>query len=232
MAAAPFDYARLSRLFGSRWHRSYVKSKLRTDPLYQGVFEELAGEQLPLLDLGCGLGLLAFYLRERGLQFPILGIDYDRRKVDDASRLARDHYADRGGLEFRVGDARDGIPAFSGNVTILDILQFFDPGEQDRLLKNAAACVAPGGRVVVRSTLRQPGWRFRITQLGDLIAKATFWMKAAPTHYPTEASIRKSFAEAGMVGECRPLWGHTPFSNYLLTFRWEGDEGKAATRRE
>ncbi|MFT4548607.1 MAG: hypothetical protein ACI9MB_002560, partial [Verrucomicrobiales bacterium] len=67
MASAPFDYAKLARLFGSPWHRNYVKSKLRTDPLYDGVFGELVDEVLPLLDLGCGLGLLAFYLRERGL---------------------------------------------------------------------------------------------------------------------------------------------------------------------
>ncbi len=61
MASEPFDYAKLAGLFGSPWHRNYVKSKLRTDPLYNGVFGELDGAELPLLDLGCDLGLL--YLR-------------------------------------------------------------------------------------------------------------------------------------------------------------------------
>ena len=55
-----------------------------------------------------------------------------------------------------------------------------------------------------------------------LIAKATFWMKAAPTHYPTEESIRECLENAGLEGSCRPLWGKTPFSNYLLTFRKSG----------
>lgn len=219
MSAAPFDYGKLAGRFGTRWHRHYVKSKLKTDPLYDGVFDELKDAQLPLLDLGCGLGLLAFYLRERGLQFPILGIDYDERKVADAARLAQAHYSDGGALEFRAGDAREGIPEFTGNVTILDILQFFDPGEQDQLLKNAAACVAPGGKLVIRATLRKRALRFRINQIGDLLAKATFWMKAAPTCYPTESSIRESLEAAGLEGDCRPLWGRTPFSNYLLTFR-------------
>lgn len=218
MASAPFDYAKLARLFGSPWHRNYVKSKLRTDPLYDGVFGELVDEVLPLLDLGCGLGLLAFYLRERGLEFPILGTDYDPRKIEDAVRLAKHHYPGRK-LDFQVGDAREGIPDFEGNVTILDILQFFSPEEQDQLLTNAAACVAPGGKLVIRSALRQSSWRFRVTQMGDLIAKATFWMKAAPTHYPSETSIRETLERAGLEGECRPLWGKTPFSNYLLTFR-------------
>ncbi len=139
------DRAKLAARFGSRWHRHYVKSKLRTDPLYEAVFAELRDETRPLLDLGCGLGLLAFYLRECGLEFPILGIDYDQRKIADAARLADAQRAPgKERLEFRVGDARDGIPDFQGNVTILDILQFFNPEEQGLLLANAAACVAPG----------------------------------------------------------------------------------------
>jgi SAM-dependent methyltransferase len=222
MANQPVDYAKLAGRFGSPWHRNYARSKLHTDPLYQGVFEELQGESLPLLDLGCGLGLLAFYLRERGLDFPILGVDYDERKVAEAVRLATDYYSDRGSLEFRVGDARDGIPDFQGNVTILDILQFFTPEEQERLLTNAASCVGAGGKLVIRATLREPGWRFRVTQLGDLIARGTRWMKAAPTHYATEATIHATLEQAGMQGDCRPLRGKMPFSNYLLTFRRKG----------
>ena len=219
MAAQPFDYAKLAKLFGSPWHRNYVKSKLRTDPLYDGVFQELKDESAELLDLGCGLGLLAFYLRERGLDFPILGIDYDARKIDDAGRLAAEHYSEGGALEFKTGDAREGIPDFQGNVTILDILQFFTPEEQDKLLTNAAACVGPGNKLVIRSALRKRGWRFRVTQCGDMIAKATLWMKAAPTHYPSEESIVATLEKAGLEGTCRPLWGKTPFSNYLLVFK-------------
>ena len=168
-----------------------------------------------------------------GLEFPILGIDYDGRKIEDAKRLAAEHYADRGHLEFREGDAREGIPDFEGNVTILVILQFFTPEEQERLLTNAAACVAPGRKLVIRSTLRERGWRFKMTQAGDLLAKITRWMRAAPTHYPTEASIRTVLEQAGLQGECRPLWGKTPFSNYLLSFqRGEAPEGGAAEESE
>ena len=165
----------LAERYQSRWYRGYVKSKLCTDPLYPAVQAELAGSGQPLLDLGCGLGLLAFYLRHHGFKPAILGIDYDQRKVATARKIADAHYPD---TEFRHGDAREGIPQFQGSVTILDILQFFQPSEQEQLLRNAARSVAPGGQLVIRSGLLDDSWRFRITHAGDLLARATFWMKA------------------------------------------------------
>ena len=203
---------KIAALFSSRWHQGYTKSKLRTDPLYNGVYEAFADSDLPLLDLGCGLGIAAFYLRERELAFPILGVDYDAKKID-AAKTAATSYTD---LEFRHGDAREGIPEFSGNVSILDILQFFTADQQSKLLQNAASSVADAGKLVIRTGLKDRSWRFKVTVLGDLLAKATFWMKAAPTHYPTEASLRETLEPLGLRVSITPLWGRTPFNNHLV----------------
>ncbi len=208
----------ISGLFTSRWHRGYARGKLRSDPLYGGVFSELEGSALPLLDLGCGIGVLAFYLRERGLDFPVLGIDYDPGKIE-AAQAAASGYRD---LEFRHGDAREGMPESSGNVTILDILQFFTAGQQAELLAAAARRVAPGGKLIIRTGLRDKSWRFKVTYLGDLLARATFWMKAAPTHYPTAGSLTTTLEAAGLEGSIRPLWGKTPFNNHLAVFAHRG----------
>lgn len=205
----------LASHYASPWYRGYVKSKLRTDPLYGAVFDELRDSTLPLLDIGCGLGLLAFYLRSRGFTPVILGIDYDRGKVEAAQSIADRHYP---GTTFRHGDARNGIPAFEGNVTILDILQFFDHEKQAGLLAAAARCTAPGGHLVIRSGLRETGWRFRVTYAGDLLARATRWMRAAPTCYPTRSSICSVLEGAGLTGTVTPLWGKTPFNNYLISY--------------
>ena len=209
------DLRTIADRYESRWFRGYVKSKLRTDPLYPAVWAELQQSKLPLLDLGCGLGLLAFYLRHCGFESEILGIDYDDGKIAAAQSIADRHYP---GTKFQHGDARDGIPTFRGNVTILDILQFFQSGEQELLLRNAARAVAPGGRLVIRSGLRDNGWRFRITYAGDLLARATRWMKAAPTCYPTRESICNVLEAEGLEGEVTPLWGRTPFNNYLISY--------------
>ncbi len=206
----------IAALFPRRWDYHYVASKLRTDPLYTALVENLRGSPLPLLDLGCGLGLLAFYLRAEGIDVPIHGLDYDERKIASA-RLAVET-SGATGLTFDHHDAREGLPEHHGNVSILDILQFFTPDEQQTLLDLAASRVAPGGRLVIRSGLKDDSTRFKITVAGDLLAKATFWMKAAPTHYPTADDFRRILSPHGEVS-ITPLWGGTPFNNHLIVLR-------------
>jgi SAM-dependent methyltransferase len=218
VSAPPPDHlpATLAAMFPRRWDRSYVASKLRTDPLYGGVFPCLEGSELPLLDLGCGLGLLAFYLRKRGFHPPIVALDYDQRKIAQACRVAATHHVP--GLSFHHHDARLGLPAHSGNVTILDLLQFFGPDDLRILLREAAHRVAPGGALVIRSGLRDRSLRFRLTVAGDLLARATRWMKSAPVHYPAREDFEEILAPFGALS-ISPLWGRTPFNNYLLVLR-------------
>jgi len=210
------DSSQIAQLAGSyrgRSDRYYVSAKLKSDPLYDAVLEQLQGSELPLLDLGCGLGLLAFFLRDSGLEVPIHSLDYDERKIKEARELA----AARGDQKtsFDHHDAREGLPEHTGNVTILDILQFFDPEQIERLLTQAAERVAPGGKLVLRSGLKDDSWRFKITVAGDFLAKATFWMKAAPIHYPTAEDFERVLSPFGKVS-IRPLWGNTPFNNHLI----------------
>jgi 2-polyprenyl-3-methyl-5-hydroxy-6-metoxy-1,4-benzoquinol methylase len=209
----------VSQRFRFGHDRTYVFCKLMLDPVYDAVLAELRGAPaLPLLDIGCGPGLLAAVLRAGGLTAPIHGIDYDPRKTDAATQALQD----LSGCTFAPGDARAGLPDHAGHVTILDILQFFSPGEIDRLLTAAAARVAPGGRLLIRTCLREEGWRFRLTRAGDWIAKASAWMKDGATHYPSRDELTAVLQEAGLRGSVRRLSGRLPFNNYLLVFRRDG----------
>ena len=192
----------------------YTRGKLLTDPLYGGVFNELESSRFPLLDIGCGLGILAMYLRERGWRNPISGIDYDLEKILRGGKML-----ERGGyqnISLQQGDARTGLPEHLGDVTILDIMQFFNPEEQKQLLSAAAERVAPGGKLIIRSGLAEKNLRFFVTWLGDIFAKCTFWMKAAPVHYPDADFFRNVLEGEGFEVEIRPFWGKTPFNNYLI----------------
>lgn len=216
----PVRILKFASAFPSVSDRWYVAAKLATDPLYGAVFAELENTRMPLLDLGCGLGVLAFYLRARGWKPAIAGMDYDVRKTDSARTVAEQMGSD---MQFTAGDCRKGLPAHAGSVTVLDILQYFQPHEQQSLLREAARRVVPGGRLIVRSGLASGGWRGRITRMGDRFANLTRWMRDNPVHYPTAEILTSCLAEAGMTGGLRPLWGRTPFNNWLGVWRPVGD---------
>ena len=213
---SPASLQRIASLYPRIWdyNHYYVPSKLRTDPVYSAVVSEIGGSALPVLDIGCGIGLLAFYLRESGVTADITGCDYDAWKITNAKCTAeRGGYA---GLSFLAADARTGLPDFSGNVVILDILQFFKRPEQEALLRLAATRVAEGGKLVIRSGLQDDSARFRITVAGDWLAKLTFWMKSGPVCYPDCELFESVLGSAGLKVQISPLWGGTPFNNHLI----------------
>ncbi len=212
----PRTVTSIARLYESHWNRHYAAAKLRSDPLYQALAAALDGSGLPLLDVGCGIGLSAFFLRRHGIAVPVHGLDYDARKIAAANAAAaRDGIDD---VTFSRHDAREGLPDHQGNVCILDILQFFSPSARETLLRAAAQRVAPGGLLLIRSGLRDASLRFKITVAGDLLAKATFWMKAAPTHYPAAEDFHRILSPFGSL-EISPLWGRTPFNNHWIAMR-------------
>lgn len=214
MTDTPQIARRISSLCSGLWLPRYTSCKIKTDPLYGGIHAELEKSKLPLLDIGCGLGILAMYLRERGWENTVTGVDYDESKiVEGKNMLAKGGYQS---ISLSQGDARTGLPEHQGDVTILDIMQFFDAAGQRSLLKAAASRVAPGGKLIIRSGLLEKSTRFFITWVGDMFAKCTFWMRAAPVRYPSRGFFREALEAEGFEVEIRPFWGNTPFNNYLI----------------
>jgi 2-polyprenyl-3-methyl-5-hydroxy-6-metoxy-1,4-benzoquinol methylase len=90
-----------SRFPRDRWRAGYIRGKIQYDPIYNAVFEAVVDSKLPLWDGGCGIGLLAFYLRERGWRGPIIGTDLSDKKICLAKLVAERFYE---GIDFSVGD--------------------------------------------------------------------------------------------------------------------------------
>ena len=72
------------RWWGNRYDYYYTREKLASDPLYPGVLQALRGTDAPLLDLGCGLGLLAHALARDGQALAYYGVDNDAPKIERA----------------------------------------------------------------------------------------------------------------------------------------------------
>ena len=205
------------RALGNRYDYYYTLTKLRTDPLYPGVLDALRGHDAPLLDLGCGLGLLAHALRIDGQATTYRGVDIDAPKIERARRIATK--AALADTQFEVVDLAAGYPAHRGSVAILDVLQFLTRDQQAALLDAAIAMLAPGAVLVMRAALDDGGTRIRRTRLGDRFAAFTGWMPDRPKHYPLVDDLRARFDAAGLSADIVPWFGNTPFNNWLIIAR-------------
>lgn len=137
---------------GSKHHR------LLAIPAVMDALELQPGESL--IDIGCGHGVLAGYVRDVGAAYT--GVDASPRLIE----VARRQHGRQG--TFMVGDAGDlaHVPRqpasrFDAGVFLLSI-QDMDP--LGPVLKSAAAVLKPGGRLVLLMTHpafripRQSGW--------------------------------------------------------------------------
>lgn len=206
---------RIAGQFEGRWRQGYVRGKLRSDPVYAAAWELLKDSPLPVLDVGCGIGLLEFYLREHGFQPPLTGLDFDAQKIAQARSIAGRAHRD---LDFTVGDVMH-TGDFRGNVVLLDVLHYLPAPRHAPLLEHLAGLVAPGGLCIIRATPRAASWRFRATQIEEFFLRASLWMKSGAVDYPSVEGILAPFRARAFASEVRPLWGRTPFNSHLFVFR-------------
>lgn len=207
-AALPF------RPWPSLYH--YGCSKMRIDPAYPAVNAALTGSDLPLHDLGCGAGFLAAYLREGGHHFPILGSDLSAKKIGIAEKRLPSLYPD---LRFRVMNAAHPPQGPKGNVVALDLLHYFSHEEQCSALRAWSGLVAPEGCLLIRTTLREPNWRYAATLMEEGFVRLTGWINGGACNFPRREFLEEILGECGLQVAVRPLWGRTPFNSYWIEAR-------------
>ncbi len=202
---------------GNRYDYYYVRAKLRSDPLYPGALAALRGSDAPLLDLGCGLGLLAHALRSDGRTLTYLGVDNDAAKIARAQRAA--DTCKMTTARFEVVDLANGMPAHRGSVAVLDMLQYLDSATQRGVLERAAAMLTDDAALVIRSAIADDSGRARTSRITDRLANLIGWMQFRPRSYPTLEGLRAILEDAGLRVETQPLYGDTPFNNWLIVAR-------------
>jgi len=99
------------------------------------------------------------------------------------------------------------------------VLHYLPAGHQQLALAEAAACVPPGGMIVIRNVVRDASWRFRATVIEENFIRALRWMRYPVTHYPERDEIEAPLRATGFTTEVKPLWGRTPFNSYLFIAR-------------
>lgn len=206
-----------ARYLPSRHHYWYSLSKLATDPLYGAMREVFAGTQAPLLDVGCGIGLLPQCLRAQRCEVDYLGLDIDGGKIGVARAAA-----EKGELQavrFEAGDAAKQFPIHRGSVALLDVLQYLDADASYELLRNAARCISSDGRLIMRVGLDDGHWRAALTRVADQFGHLARWMKTPPRSQPSRDGLETLLVAEGLRCDFRPLSGRTPFNNWLIVGR-------------
>ncbi len=198
------------------WTRGYIIGKLRTDPVYPAAHAVLRDRPGPLWDGGCGLGLLAFYLREQGWTGTVIGTDLDAKKIGQGSQVAQAHYP---GVDLRTGSIASPPEGFQGDVALLDVIHYLPPADQQQLLQQVRSMVPVGGRVIIRFTAKDRSWRYFATMIEEGWIKVVGWIRGGTNYFPTQTEVSGSFIAAGWETSLSPLWGRTPFNSYLFTAR-------------
>ena len=205
---------RIAQSYGHWLQRRYVQGKLATDPAYAATAALLMHRPLPLLDIGCGVGLLGQYLHARGVTTRYLGVDSDVRKIDAGNRALR-LLGLEGVLQLRHADGM-ATQAIRGHVALLDVLHYLPGDRQRALLDHAIDHVAPGGLLVIRNVLRERSWRYAFTRVSEFFLGASGWMRVGAQHYPSADELRSALEAAGLSVTIRPMHGRTPFDCYLI----------------
>ncbi len=144
---------------------------------YDALLKHLRGPA-SILDVGCGYGHLAWYLRAKlpGLRYFGTDIDANKIAVANASRVAEASRVSEASLiaeknisvlpEFRVGDVRvqPDFPATFGNIVFLDVLYLMPWELQCEILRWAFTRLATGSEasLVIKSMDEAKGftgWR-------------------------------------------------------------------------
>lgn len=209
---------RLRAIFAAAWRFradphlfGYAVGKALLDPAYPAAARAFRESRLPLLDLGCGAGHLAAYLRACGYAAPIVGVDLDSAKIAAARRFVGGPHT-----KFEPGDAANPPPHF-GHVCALDVFHYIPSGVQTDFLMAIASRLAPGGKALIRLTLRDESWRFRCSQLEEKAIHVCRWIPWQGKHFPPREALTAAASHTGLPWALEPMWGMTPFNSYMLT---------------
>jgi 1-acyl-sn-glycerol-3-phosphate acyltransferase len=139
---------RLYRYQG-KFVEQFAHWKLKTDPVFKSLDQAVPRNGF-IVDLGCGYGLATHWLAQFTNDRTLLGVDYDDHKIGVAQRTAPQHRR----VRFEQQDILDWQYPPCDTVLLLDVLHYWTPEKQQRILDQARQSLRPGGRLVLREAAR------------------------------------------------------------------------------
>jgi len=205
----------------------FARGKLRADPVYRAILElGLLRGRARVLDLGCGQGLLAAWLKAaercyaqgtwprawppapetqstRGIELMARDVERARRALGSGSQVSQ---ADIRSAAFGAVDA----------VVILDVLHYMNPEAQLQVLERVRAALPPRGLLLLRVGDAAGGLRFHYGRWSDRFVMLIRGHSLVSQHCRSVAQWRSLLRQCGFESEAKPMSQGTPFANVLL----------------
>jgi hypothetical protein len=213
--AKSFSVFQIARAYGrSRFLRLKVALKLAIDPLFETAWKFIVLRGAPVVEIGCGLGLLGITMRAAGLVERYRGSDTSVWKINKAKQAMRYFGFEEVGYE--VNDALSTqIPA-GATVCLFDSLHLLPPDEQESLLDRLAGAAESGSLVLIRTAFRNSGLRYYSTLLKEYLTRPGFWIRGGVIFFPERGELLAAFTRRGLQTAVSPLWGGMPFGGHLI----------------
>jgi SAM-dependent methyltransferase len=206
---------------------NFARAKLSGDPVFRAMLERglLLGRG-HILDLGCGQGLLASWLRAALLCYesgswpqgwPPAPTPRSTRGIE---LMVRDVERARAALgpmcDISQGDIRSADFGSTDAVVILDVLHYMNKEEQRQVLKRVRTALPARGLLLMRIGDADGGMRFRYGQWIDKLVMLFRGHSSVITHCRSAAQWRELLRECGFEVQAIPMSEGTRFANVLL----------------
>lgn len=177
----------------------YMRVKTKMENNYQ-LFHELLPKEGRILDIGCGYGFMDYMLTWTAPGRTITGIDYDEDKIATAAYC----YNKPEQLQFIHGDI-SATPFNEYDAFILsDVLHYLPADEQEMLLQQCIARLAPDGVIVIRDGDSDMAKRHEGTKFTEFMSTKVIGFnktKDQPLSFFSAAHVRSLVHKYGAVAE-------------------------------
>lgn len=222
LARLAADAANLYRPAG-RWAYHFAHGKLSRDPLFPALLTPgLLPAEARILDLGCGQGLLAAWLRTATRQRasasnPAPRITHYHGIELHAAAVERGRIAlgRAPSIHLQVDDITTATLPTADVITLIDVLHYLPPDAQETLLSHIRTVLPPHGRLLLRIGNADAGFAHRLSRLTDSLVVCGHGGGWPSLHCRTLDAWLALLQQRGFRCETQPMGG-AGFANVLI----------------